>query len=218
MQTQIEYISNIRSCQFVSRQQAKEELAASYEDSSMFQDVPDTAFRDRFIIYLQDISLTEQTQSQLYEIIGIAEVRADLQVARGFVTVRNVISAVSLILVVVLVIVSVFIMSNTVKLATLSRRDEIAIMKIVGASNWFIRFPFVVEGLVLGLLGGALAFLLEWGVYDVVATRIMSMLGGLINVIPFGSISVAVMAVYMGVGLVVGVFGSSIAIRNYLQV
>ncbi len=218
LQTQIEYISNIRSCQFVSRQQAKEELAASYEDSSMFQDVPDTAFRDRFIIYLQDISLTEQTQSQLYEIIGIAEVRADLQVARGFVTVRNVISAVSLILVVVLVIVSVFIMSNTVKLATLSRRDEIAIMKIVGASNWFIRFPFVVEGLVLGLLGGALAFLLEWGVYDVVATRIMSMLGGLINVIPFGSISVAVMAVYMGVGLVVGVFGSSIAIRNYLQV
>ncbi len=218
LQTQIEYISNIRSCQFVSRQQAKEELAASYEDSSMFQDVPDTAFRDRFIIYLQDISLMEQTQEQLYNIIGIAEIRADLQVAQGFVTVRNVISAVSLILVVVLVIVSVFIMSNTVKLATLSRRDEIAIMKIVGASNWFIRFPFVVEGLVLGLLGGALAFLLEWGVYDVVATRIMSMLGGLINVIPFGSISVAVMAVYMGVGLVVGVFGSSIAIRNYLQV
>ena len=218
LQTQIEYISNIRSCQFVSRQQAKEELATSYEDSSMFQDVPDTAFRDRFIIYLQDISLTEQTQAQLYEIIGIADVRADLQVAQGFVTVRNVISAVSLILVVVLVVVSVFIMSNTVKLATLSRRDEIAIMKIVGASNWFIRFPFVVEGLVLGLLGGALAFLLEWGVYDVVATRIMSMLGGLIAVIPFASISVAVMAVYMGVGLVVGVFGSSIAIRNYLQV
>ena len=218
MQTQIEAISNIRSCQFVPRSQAVEEFASQQEDQTLFQDLPDTVFRDRYIIYLEDISLMGQTQEQLEQIIGVAWVRADLKVAEGFVTVRNVISAVSLILVVVLVIVSVFIMANTVKLATLSRRDEIAIMKIVGASNWFIRFPFVVEGLVLGLLGGALAFLLEWGIYDVVTTRIMAMLGGLISVIPFASMSLAVMAVYMGVGLVVGVFGSSIAIRNYLQV
>ena len=218
LQPEIEYLSNIRSCHFVSRVQAVEEFAAQQENQALFQDLPDTVFRDRYVIYLEDISLMSQTQEELENIIGIAWVRADLEVAEGFVTVRNVISAVSLILVVVLVIVSVFIMSNTVKLATLSRRDEIAIMKIVGASNWFIRFPFVVEGLVLGLLGGALAFLLEWGIYDVVTTRIMAMLGGLISVIPFASMSLAVMAVYMGVGLVVGIFGSSIAIRNYLQV
>ncbi len=218
LQTQIEYISNISSCQFVSREQAMQEFASQQENQAMFQDLPANVLRDRYVLHLEDISLMGQTQEQLEQIIGIAWVRADLKVAEGFVTVRNVISAVSLILVVVLVIVSVFIMSNTVKLATLSRRDEIAIMKIVGASNWFIRFPFVVEGLVLGLLGGALAFLLEWGIYDVVTTRIMAMLGGLITVIPFASMSLAVMAVYMGVGLVVGVFGSSIAIRNYLQV
>lgn len=218
LQTEIEYIGNIRSCEFVSREQAMQEFASQQEDQAMFQNLPANVLRDRYVIYLEDISLMGQTQEKLEQIIGIAWVRADLEVAEGFVTVRNVISAVSLILVVVLVIVSVFIMSNTVKLATLSRRDEIAIMKIVGASNWFIRFPFVVEGLVLGLLGGALAFLLEWGIYDVVGTRIMAMLGGLITVIPFASMSLAVMAVYMGVGLVVGVFGSSIAIRNYLQV
>ncbi len=218
LQTQIEAIPNIRSCQFVSRVQAVEEFAAQQENQALFQDLPDTVFRDRYIIYLEDISLMGQTEEQLEQIIGVAWVRADLKVAEGFVTVRNVISAVSLILVVVLVIVSVFIMSNTVKLATLSRRDEIAIMKMVGASNWFIRFPFVVEGLVLGLLGGALAFLLEWGIYDVMTTRIMAMLGGLITVIPFASMSLVVMVVFMGVGLVVGVFGSSIAIRNYLQV
>ncbi len=219
LQPEIEYISNIRSCQFVPREQAMEEFASQQENQTLFQDLPTNVLRDRYVIYLEDISLMGQTQEELENIIGIAWVRADLEVAEGFVTVRNVVSAISLILVVVLVIVSVFIMSNTVKLATLSRRDEIAIMKMVGASNWFIRFPFVVEGLVLGLLGGALAFLLEWAVYDVVATRIMTgMMGNLITVIPFASVSAVVMAVYMAVGLVVGVFGSSIAIRNYLQV
>ena len=92
-------------------------------------------------------------------------------------------------------------------------------MKMVGASNWFIRFPFVVEGLVLGLLGGALGFLLEWGIYDVVTNRIMTgLMGNLISVIPFASFSTAVLAIYLGVGIVVGGFGSSIAIRNYLRV
>lgn len=219
LQSQIEAVPNISSCQFVSREQAMQDFASQQENQAMFQDLPANVLRDRYVIHLEDISMMSQTQEGLEQIIGVAWVRADLQVAEGFVSVRNVVSAISLVLVVVLVIVSVFIMSNTVKLATLSRRDEIAIMKMVGASNWFIRFPFVVEGLVLGLLGGALAFLLEWGIYDVVATRLMAgMLGGLITVIPFASVSAVVMAVYMAVGLIVGIFGSSIAIRNYLQV
>jgi cell division transport system permease protein len=155
----------------------------------------------------------------LYQIKGIAKVNAYLEVADGFVTVRNVVSAVSLILVVVLVIVSIFIMANTIKLATYSRREEIAIMKMVGASNWFIRFPFVIEGLVLGLLGGLLGFFLEWGIYDVVTNSIMTgLMGNLLSVIPFGSLSTVVLLIYLAVGLVVGGFGSSIAIRNYLRV
>lgn len=219
LQSQIEYLSNVSSCQFVPRQQAMEEYAAQFQDQTLFQDVDSSILRDRYIIYFNDISLMDETLDQLSQIIGIADISAHQEVADALVNVRNVISAVSLILIVVLVLVCVFIMSNTVKLATLSRRDEIAIMKIVGASNGFIRFPFVVEGLVLGLLGGFLAFLIQWGIYDVVANRITTgMLGRLINVIPFASVSGSVMAVFLGVGLVVGVFGSSIAIRNYLEV
>ena len=219
LQPEIEYIPNVRLCRFVPRQQAMEEFASQFENQSLFQDVDSSVLRDRYIIYLNDISLMEQTRDQLYDIIGIANVDAHLGVAEGFVAVRNVVSAVSLILVVVLVVVSVFIMSNTVKLATLSRREEIAIMKMVGASNWFIRFPFVVEGLMLGLLGGLLAFVLQWGIYDVVANRIMgSLIGSLIPVIPFATFSAVVLLIYLGVGLAVGIFGSSIAIRNYLQV
>jgi cell division transport system permease protein len=219
LQSDIEYISNVSSCEFVTREQAMEEFAAQYDDQTLFQDVEASVFRDRYIIYLNDISLMEQTQNDLYQIKGIAKVNAYLEVADGFVTVRNVVSAVSLILVVVLVIVSIFIMANTIKLATYSRREEIAIMKMVGASNWFIRFPFVVEGLMLGLLGGLLGFFLEWGIYDVVTNSIMSgLMGNLISVISFGSVSTVVLLIYVGVGLVVGGFGSSIAIRNYLRV
>ncbi|MCD8087857.1 MAG: permease-like cell division protein FtsX [Oscillospiraceae bacterium] len=219
LQSEIEYISNVSSCEFVTREQAMEEFAAQYEDDSLFEDVDSSVFRHRFIIYLNDISLMEETKDSVEDITGIAKVSAYLEVAEGFVTVRNVMSAVSLVLIVVLVVVCVFIMSNTVKLATYSRRDEIAIMKMVGASNWFIRFPFVVEGLVLGLLGGFLAYFLEWGLYDVVANRTMSgMMGSLLAVVSFSAMSVYVLVIYLAVGLVVGVFGSSVAIRNYLQV
>lgn len=219
LQTEIEYIANVSSCQFVTREEAMEEFASQYDDQSLFEDVDATVFRHRYIVYLDDISLMEETKEALESINGVADVSAYLEVAEGFVTVRNVMSAVSLVLIIVLVVVSVFIMSNTVKLATFSRRDEIAIMKMVGASNGFIRFPFVVEGLVLGLLGGLLAFFLEWGIYDVVANRIMTgLMGNLLSVIAFSSFSGVVLAIYLAVGIVVGVFGSSLAIRNYLQV
>lgn len=219
IQPNIEYISNVSACEFVTREQALEEFSSQYEDQSLFEDVESSVLRDRYVIYLNDIALMEQTQQELYQIIGVADVNAHLEVAEGFVTVRNVVSAISLILIVVLVIVSVFIMSNTIKLATFSRREEIAIMKMVGASNWFIRFPFVVEGLVLGLIGGAVGFLLEWGIYDVLTNRIMTgLMGNLISVVPFSSVSMPVMGVYLGIGIIVGGFGSSMAIRNYLRV
>ena len=219
LQDDIEYLSNVHEAKFVSREEAMEEFASQFDDESLFQDVEASVFRDRFVIYLDDIGLMEQTKSELESIPGIASVQAYLEVAEGFVTVRNIVSAVSLILIVVLVVVSIFIMANTIKLATYSRRDEIAIMKFVGASNWFIRFPFFVEGVVLGFLGGVIGFLLEWGIYDVVTNRIMTgLMGNLITVIQFASFSLPVLLIYVGVGVVVGGFGSSIAIRNYLRV
>ena len=112
-----------------------------------------------------------------------------------------------------------FIMSNTIKLATFSRREEIAIMKMVGASNAFIRLPFVVEGLVLGILGGGLGFLAQWGLYDLVTKSLMEPLaGGIISVVPFLSIAPMILAVYLLVGIVIGVFGGINAIRNYMKV
>ena len=92
-------------------------------------------------------------------------------------------------------------------------------MKMVGATNGFIRLPFVIEGLVLGILGGGLAFLAEWGLYNLVTGKLVSSItGSLIEVVPFQSIAFEMFVIYMAVGILVGAFGGVNAIRNYLKV
>jgi len=220
LKSQVDIIPNIASSTFVSRDEAMDKFMEKYgNDGSLFEGIDSTVFRNRFVIYLDDITLMKQTENDLYKIYGVADVNAQFEIAQGFVTVRNAVSAISLVLVALLVVVSVFIMANTVKLTTFGRREEIAIMKMVGANNAFIRFPFVVEGLVLGLLGSLLAFFVQWGIYSLVTQRIMtSIVGEIVAVIPFQSLMYLVLSVYLGIGILVGTFGSNIAIRNYLKV
>ncbi|MBR1659802.1 MAG: permease-like cell division protein FtsX [Oscillospiraceae bacterium] len=218
LQAQLRSLDNVSSVEFVTREQAMDNFIADYDDPDMFQEVTPSWFRNRYVVYLDDLSLMSQTAEALRNVQGISDISASIEMSQGFITVRNIVSIVSVILIVVLFVVSVFIMQNTIKLATFSRREEIAIMKMVGASNFFIRCPFVIEGLLLGLVGGAVAFVLQWGVYDFVAARVTSgSLARLVLVIPFDSLRLGVLVVFLAVGLVVGTFGSNIAIRNYLK-
>ena len=218
LQKNIEAIENISSVEFVSRGDAMDNFMSKYDDSLM-EGIDEEVFRHRFVVHLVDIAQMSQTKQDLEDINGVAKVNAHLDYAQSFVTIRNVVTAVSLVLIVILVFVSFFIMSNTIKLATFGRREEIAIMKMVGATNGFIRLPFVVEGLVLGMIGGALAFLAEWGLYNVVTGRLVGPItGSLLNVIPFSSIALEIFIVYMAVGILVGAVGGVNAIRNYLKV
>lgn len=92
-------------------------------------------------------------------------------------------------------------------------------MKMVGASNGFIRLPFVVEGLVLGIMGGGLGFLAQWGLYDLVTKSVAeSLTGEFLNTVEFIRIAPAVLIIYLGIGIVIGAFGGVSAIRNYLKV
>ena len=138
---------------------------------------------------------------------------------RGFVRIRNIVTIISIILVAMLFLISLFIMSNTIKLTTFERRDEIAIMKMVGATSLFIRWPFVVQGLILGLIGSLVSFLLEWGVYQVVVERIISNSGfAFMTFLPFSQVALPLLAAFAVVGLGVGTIGSLLAIKNYLKV
>ena len=214
----IEALENISSVEFVSREEAMDNFMSRY-DESLMEGIDETVFRHRFVVKLVDIARMSETKMDLESLKGVAKVNAHLDYAQSFVTIRNVVTAVSLVLIVILVFVSFFIMSNTIKLATFGRREEIAIMKMVGATNSFIRLPFVIEGLVLGILGGGLAFLAEWGLYNVVTEKLVSSItGSLIEVVPFRSVAPQVFIVFMAVGILVGAFGGVNAIRNYLKV
>ena len=216
--SQILAVDNISAADFVSRGEAMKNYMSKY-DKSLMEGIDETVFRHRFIIHLNDIEKLAQTKEALEGVPGIARVRAHQEYADTFVKIRNIVSGVALVLMAILVFVSMFIMSNTIKLATFSRREEIAIMKMVGASNGFIRLPFVVEGLVLGILGGGLGFLAQWGLYDLVTKSLMeSLTGDILEVVPFLSIAPLILAVYLGIGVVIGVFGGVNAIKNYLKV
>ena len=218
LQSKLESVDHVASVEFVSREQAMDTFMEDY-DQTIMEGIDESVFRDRFIVHLDDISQMATVRTELEQVKGIAKVNAHIDYANSFISVRNVINIISLILVVVLIIISLFIMTNTIKLATVSRREEIAIMRMVGATNSFIRFPFVVEGIILGLIGGVLAWLAEWGLYDLIADRVMtSIAGSIVSVIPFSQISLQVLVVLVGVGILVGAFGGLNAIRNYLKV
>lgn len=218
LQSSIDAVDNVADATFVTRQQAMSNFMSGY-DNDLMEGIDKTAFRDRFVVQLKDISLMAQTKADLEKVDGVAKVNAHVDYANSFITIRNVVSIVSLVLIVILVIASFFIMSNTIKLATFSRREEIGIMKMVGATNGFIRLPFVVEGLTLGLLGGALAFLAEWGLYALITGRVMSdIVGQYVDVVPFSAVAGPVGLVFLAVSVLVGAFGGINAIRNYLKV
>ena len=218
LQPQVEAVPNVSDAAFVDRAVAMDNFMNNF-DSDFRDGIDETVFRHRFVIHLEDISLMSQTKAQLESVEGIVKVKAHLEYANAFITIRNIVSVVSLVLTVILVFVSVFIMSNTIKLATFGRREEIGIMKMVGATNSFIRLPFVIEGLVLGVLGGGLAFLAEWGLYSLLASRLMGTLAGsFISIIPFKTVAIPMLIAYLGIGVFVGVFGGVNAIRNYLKV
>lgn len=214
----VEAVPNVAGAEFMSRAEAMENFQEDY-DPELFDSLDESVFRHRYIIHLTDISLTAQTKTDLEAVDGVADVNAHLDYAQGFITARNIVSIVSLALIVILIIVSFFIMTNTIKLATFTRREEIAIMRMVGASNGFIRCPFIVEGLVLGVLGSLLAFIIEWGLYSLLLNKVMGGVAStLISLVPFSAVMWPLLIAFLGVGILVGIFGGSSAIRNYLKV
>lgn len=209
---------NVESVEFVDRESAMDNFMGNY-DEALMEGIDETVFRHRYVIKLADIAEMSKTKSSLENIDGIVKVNAHLDYAKSFITVRNVVKLVSLALTAMLLFVSFFIMSNTIKLATFSRREEIAIMKMVGASNTFIRMPFIIEGLLLGLLGSGIAFILQYVLYQLMCEKLAaSATGALISMVSFSTFSLEILAFFGAVGFLVGAFGAVNAIRNYLKV
>jgi cell division transport system permease protein len=219
LQKTLEAIPNVASATYISKEDAMASFAAQYPDEELFQDLDPEILRDRYAIKVVDLEAQGETKTKLENTEGIAKVNAYEEIAGGFITARNVATVVCVTLIVILFVVSMFIISNTIKLTTFDRREEIAIMRMVGATNGFIRWPFVYEGFVLGLLGAIIAFFLQWGLYEAVAQGVdTNDTLQLIQIIPFRQMWGTVAAIFTAAGVLIGVGGSLSAIRKFLQV
>ena len=217
--TKINMLDNVLQATFVSREEALQRFVADHEDDSAFSGVRAEDLRHRFVVILEDNARMEETDLQLKSIPGVANTSAAYELAEGFSTVQDVLHIVSYAVIAVLLVVSLLIISNTVKLAMYDRRDEIAIMKMVGATNGFIRLPFVVEGFSLGMLGAILAFGLEWVGYDAMLTKISSVDAlQLFHFVPFQELLLPMVATFAAAGMFVGIVGSWTSIRKFMDV
>ena len=179
--------------------------------------IPILLFVVAFIMFLMIKRMP--TDEQRKQIPGVAKTNAAYELAEGFSTIQSVLHMVSIAIIAVLLVVSLLIISNTVKLAMYDRKDEIAIMKMVGATNGFIRLPFVVEGFTLGMIGAVLAFGLEWLGYDAMIQKISTVDSlQLFHFVPFQELLLPMVVVFGAAGMFVGIVGSWTSIRKFMDV
>lgn len=220
LQPKLAQVDNVSQLTFVTREAALEDFRSKRESNAdLLDDLPDDTLRDRYRVHVVDIERMAQTKEALEDVEGVAWVRAAIEIADGFVLVRNIATGVALALVGVLLVVSLFIIANTIKLATFYRREEIAIMKMCGATDGFVRGPFIVEGLILGVMGAAAAFLIQWAVYAAVCRAFVeSGAVTLFTLMEFKEIWTQVLGIFLTAGAAIGAVGSGFAIRRFLQV
>lgn len=217
--TKINLLDNVRQATFVSREEALQDFIADHDGDSAFSGVQASDLRHRYIVTLEDNTKMEQTDAALKQLPGVAKTNAAYELAKGFTTIQDVLHIVSAAVIAVLLVVSLLIISNTVKLAMYDRKDEIAIMKMVGATNGFIRLPFVVEGFSLGMIGAVLAFGTEWAGYDALVQKIGSVDSlQLFKFVPFQELLIPMVIVFAAAGMFVGIVGSWTSIRKFMNV
>ena len=217
--TKINALSNVLQATFISREEALESFVKDHNGDSAFNGVQASDLRHRYEVTLEDNTLMDQTDAQLQQIPGVAKTNAAYELAQGFTTIQQVLHIVSIAMIAVLLVISLLIISNTVKLAMYDRRDEIFIMKMVGATNGFIRLPFIVEGFTLGMIGAVLAFGLEWVAYDALVQKISHVDAlKLFTFVPFENLLVPMLIVFGAAGLFVGIVGSWTSIRKFMDV
>ncbi|MBR4992340.1 MAG: permease-like cell division protein FtsX [Clostridia bacterium] len=215
----IKKLDNIKTAQFVTKEQLFEDYLESLgEDAYVMEELrEDNPLRDSYQITMKDVGLHEETVEALEALDGVADSSSMQEVSDRLIQIRKVINLISVTLVTLLGAVSVFIIANTVKLAMFARKEEIAVMKMVGATNHFIRAPFVVEGMFLGMCAALLAFFVQWGVYAYV-TKQLAEGTAILTMVSFTTVWQPVLGLMLCAGLILGVGGSVITIRRFLRV
>lgn len=198
--------------------EVKEKLG---ENSAALEALEPASFSDSYVITLTDLDKNESVQEQINSIDGIKRITSSNQTIQMLSNIGKWIRIVTGSMLIVLILISIFIISNTIKLTVHARRKEISIMKYVGATNSFIRTPFMIEGVIIGLISGIISIVLVGGGYNLIRNKIMqsataNTIG--INILSFNELFTETAIVYMILGVGIGIIGSSISMRKYLDV
>ncbi len=222
---EINALEHVKGVKYISAKEALESFAAKLEDSAQILEglENDNPLPRSFDIDVDNMDFQRIIIAKLEELrpLGIERIRHSNEVTSVFITINNTIGAISAVLIGILCVVSIVIIMNTIKITVNSRRTEISIMKYVGATDWFVRSPFVIEGVMIGIIGSTFPVLICWMGYDGIVNKIVDRLPMIMNLFEFQK-GVAIFPILIPltvlIGIFIGMFGSFISMRKYLKV
>lgn len=218
----IKAIPGVNTVTFVSKEEAynhMKEKAGDNEDA--MAGLEPSIFPVSYMVTLTDLNLNTQVQNEINNLSNIKRITSSNETINNLANIGKWIRIITGTMLIILILISIFIISNTIKLTVHSRRKEISIMKYVGATNGFIRAPFIVEGMIIGLISGLISILLVSGGYNLIVNKIIATPAAQrmgVTILGFGQLANQVILVYLVLGIGIGVLGSSISMRKYLDV
>ncbi len=216
---QLKAHTNVSDVEFVPREEAFKRQIETYGDKAeLLEGLSPEILPDAYKVTVKDLEQFDATVNEIKGYENVLQVRENSDLASKLASIRNAVTYISIGIVAILFFVSLFIVSNTIRITIYNRRLEISIMKAVGATNAFIRWPFMVEGILLGIFSAILALGIQYGVYSVASIwlgNILDMLGG--EVVNFLDYVWIIFAIFVFIGVVIGAFGSIISLNKYLK-
>lgn len=222
LRSEIECIDFVKSAEFVSKDQALADMAASMEDARPAFEMlegDENPLPHAFDITLTDVKKADEVVAQISLIEGVDEVKNRSNVLSSMVSTTRGAQFAAMVGMLIFAFIGIFIISNTIKMSVASRSREIEIMKYVGATDWYIRWPFVIEGIILGFLGAIVAFgpvCLLYG--NIVKWWIKGSPMFNLSLVPTANLSVVIIVVFLVIGCILGAVGSVLSIRKHLRV
>ncbi len=214
---QIKTMNNIEDCIFVPKDDAfAAQLEDMGDDAVLLEGLDENPLPDAYKVVVKDLSQFKETVEGIRSLEFVDTVRENSDVADKLIDIRKAVSIVIVGMVALLFIVSLFIISNTIRITMFSRKLEISIMKAVGATNWFIRWPFMIEGMLIGIIASLVSFGVLAGLYQGMVYVFKDILA-LFTPVSFGGYAGYILAIFMGIGIFTGTFGSLISMGKYLK-
>ena len=216
---ELQKMENIESCEFIPKEDAfRAQIESMGGDSAVFEGFTECPLPDAYKVTLKDLTQFSATVAQIKTLTGVSSVRENSDLASKLLSIRRAVTVVSIGLVAMLFLVALFIIANTIRITMFSRKLEINIMKAVGATNWFIRWPFLVEGVLIGIIASVLSLGVLWGLYELAAVSFSDLLLSLgFSFVPFTRYDLQILGVFLGIGIFTGGFGSMISMNKYLK-